>query len=351
MKLTTLLLTNNDCYKSGRRHTVKGIMWHSTGANNPNLSRYVGPDDGVLGPNRNNNHWNTPKPGGISVCVHAFIGLDKNGVVRTYQTLPWDMVGWHSGSGSLGSSRNANNNGYIGFEICEDGLNDRDYFNKVYQEAIDLSVYLCKKYGLTEKDIICHSEGNKLGVASNHADVMHWFPKHGKSMDTVRADVKKALNAGSTEPVKPTTPTQPSSGSVKVGDIVTFKGGPVYNSSSASTAATTKGASTCKVTSTYNGKHPYHLVSQDGKGVYGWVDADSIGAASKASAYVVRVDIKDLRIRKGPGTNYGSAGYTGAGSFTIVEEANGPGATKWGLLKSYQNKRDGWISLDFAKKI
>ena len=42
--------------------------------------------------------------------------------------------------------------------------------------------------------VICHSEGHKRGIASNHADVMHWFPKHGKSMDTFRKDVNAAMN-------------------------------------------------------------------------------------------------------------------------------------------------------------
>lgn len=71
-----------------------------------------------------------------------------------------------------------------------------------------------------------------------------------------------------------------------------------------------------------------------------------------ASAYIVRVSIPDLNIRRGPGTNYARTGkYTGAGAFTIVEEANGEGASKWGLLKSCQKKRDGWISLDFATRI
>ena len=56
-----------------------------------------------------------------------------------------------------------------------------------------------------EKDIICHSEGYKLGIASNHSDVMHWFPKHGKSMDAFRAEVGKLLAA--TEAPKPPTPT------------------------------------------------------------------------------------------------------------------------------------------------
>lgn len=55
---------------------------------------------------------------------------------------------------------------------------------------------LCKEYGLDPTTaILCHSEGYKKGIASNHGDVMHWFPKHGKSMDTFRADVAKLLAA------------------------------------------------------------------------------------------------------------------------------------------------------------
>ena len=73
-------------------------------------------------------------------------------------------------------------------------MSDITYFNAVYKEAVELCAYLCKEYGLTEKDIICHSEGHKKGIASNHGDVMHWFPKHGKSMDTFRSDVKKLLS-------------------------------------------------------------------------------------------------------------------------------------------------------------
>lgn len=162
-------------------------MVHSTGANNPWLKRYVGPDDGLLGKNQYNNHWNQDKPGGRQVCVHAFIGKLADGSIATYQTLPWNHRGWHAGGTA--------NNSHIGFEICEDGLTDASYFSAVYKEALELCVYLCKLYGFSEKDIICHSEGYKRGIASNHGDVMHWFPKHGKSMDTFRADVKKLLSA------------------------------------------------------------------------------------------------------------------------------------------------------------
>ena len=187
MNLHKLILTENACYKAGKTMTPKGIMVHSTGANNPWLKRYIGPDDGLLGKNAYGNHWNMDKPGGRSVCVHAFIGKLHDGSIATYQTLSWNMRGWHAGGSA--------NESYIGFEICEDNLTDTSYFSAVYKEAVELCVYLCRQFGLTEKNIICHSEGYKLGIASNHADVMHWFPRHGKSMDTFRADVKAGLIA------------------------------------------------------------------------------------------------------------------------------------------------------------
>ena len=65
MNLHKLIFTENDCYKAVKTITPKGIMVHSTGANNPNLKRYVGPDDGLLGVNQYNNHWNTATPGGM----------------------------------------------------------------------------------------------------------------------------------------------------------------------------------------------------------------------------------------------------------------------------------------------
>lgn len=71
-----------------------------------------------------------------------------------------------------------------------------------------------------------------------------------------------------------------------------------------------------------------------------------------ASSYMVKVSIADLNIRKGPGMDYSRTGeFTGMGVFTIVDEADGQGASRWGLLKSYQKKRDGWIALDYVTRI
>jgi LysM repeat protein len=141
----------------------------------------------LLGKSPYNNHWNQDRPDGRQVCVHGFIGKLADGRIATYQTLPWNHRGWHAGG--------AANNTHISFEICEDSLNNRSYFNAVYREAVALCVYLCQQFSLTEMDIICHSEGFKRGIASNHGDVMHWFPKHGKTMAAFCADVKRGLES------------------------------------------------------------------------------------------------------------------------------------------------------------
>lgn len=91
-------------------------------------------------------------------------------------------------------------------------------------------------------------------------------------------------------------------------------------------------------------KNPgYSVFDENSKAVY--------PTSTAFQPYTVRVSISDLRIRKGPGTNYGSRGFTGKGVFTIVAEATGKGASKWGLLKSFAGKRNGWISLDYVKKV
>ena len=199
MNLLTCIFTENRCYKTGATIKPKGVMVHSTGANNPNLRRYVQPVSTTpdragllarLGTNPNGNHWNRA---GLSVCVHGFIGKLADGSVAAVQTLPWNRRGWHAGDGSSGRSANDT---HISFEICEDGLTDPDYFDRAYREAVELTAMLCKQYGLdplADGVVICHSEGYRRGIASNHGDVLHWFPRFGKSMDDFRADVAAEL--------------------------------------------------------------------------------------------------------------------------------------------------------------
>ena len=148
------LFTRSDCFRSGRPMTPRGVMLHSTGANNPWLRRYVAPDNGLLGA-PSPRHWNQP---GLEVCAHAFVGRLADGQVAACQTLPWAMRGWHAGRGDLGSA----NDTHISIEICEDGLEDEVYFRAAYETAAHLTARLCREFGLdpaADGVVLCHAEG------------------------------------------------------------------------------------------------------------------------------------------------------------------------------------------------
>ena len=63
----------------------------------------------------------------------------------------------------------------------------------------------------------------------------------------------------------------------------------------------------------------------------------------------VKVAIKNLNIRKGPGKKFDRTGkFTGIGTFEISETKIGEGSSKgWGRLAS----GEGWISLDFCEEL
>ena len=214
------MMTQSTCYKGTRKFTPKGVLWHSTGANNPWLKRYVQPDDkgadrsewlNRLGKNQYNNDWNHKE---VQAGLNFWIGKLADSTVAAVQTMPWDYRPWGCGSGSKGSC----NDTHIQFEICEDGLNDASYVNAVYKEACEVTAYLCRMFGIDPKGtisykglsvptIIDHSGSHSLGLGSNHADIQHWSRKYGKTMDNVRNDVA-AILAGdgvSVTPVEPTT--------------------------------------------------------------------------------------------------------------------------------------------------
>ncbi len=203
--------TQSTCYKETQKMAIKGILWHSTGANNPNLKRYIQPSEKkpkedsyskeewlkLLGKNQYKNDWNHIYR---EAGVNCWIGKLADGKVTTIQTLPWDFKPWGCGNGAKGSC----NDGWIQFEICEDSLKDKEYFSKIYTEACEITAYLCKLYninpnstvlhnGIKVPTVLCHQDSYKLGLGSNHKDIYHWFAKYGKDMTNVRADVKKLL--------------------------------------------------------------------------------------------------------------------------------------------------------------
>ena len=184
MDIIEAFATKNKCYQAGAPLTPQGIMLHSIGCPQPNaavLARY----------------FDQYQPGGQSVCVHAFAQADGT----VYQTLPWEMRGWHCGGSANGT--------HIGIEMTEPGAGTAcaeaaAQITGTYRTAVALFARLCGVYGLdplADGVIIGHAEGHRRGVASNHADPEYLWRQYGMgfTMDGFRADVAEAMNENDNE--------------------------------------------------------------------------------------------------------------------------------------------------------
>ena len=368
MKLVEAFLTRNPCYRAGKKIKVKGIMLHSVGCPQPRASVFIG-------------NWN--RESFDDACVHAFIDGNEGTV---YQTLPWDHRGWHCASGKKGSG----NNTHIGVEMCEpdcikyvggatfvcsDVEAARAVARRTYGAAVELFAFLCKRYGLdpmVDGVVISHKEGYARGIASNHGDPEHLWRQLGLgyTMDGFRRDVTAAMGAGSSGSEENVgdqgEQNQAGKDAEEQGPVGSqdsypekLMDGHYYVRKSWEDKRSQKGAykvlKNAKACADRNAG--YVVFDGDGNVVYGTVEktpedvtdpGDGTVAGEKKVAYRVRVRIPDLNIRNGPGTDYEKTGkFTGVGVFSIVAEAAGEGAEKWGKLRSGA----GWISLEYGERI
>lgn len=185
MEILQALQTENRCYKQGKKNKAIGIVVHSTGAVNRNLSRYVDSPD-RLGKNRYGNHWNTAE---ADKCMHAFIGYDKDQKVIAVQTLPYDFNCWGSGKGKNGSY----NSTHLQFEICQGSNTDEAYYREAVKCAEEYCAHLCQMHGWTADCIVSHREAAVAGYASNHGDPESWMKHFDDDMDKFRARVAALL--------------------------------------------------------------------------------------------------------------------------------------------------------------
>lgn len=203
------MMTRNRWYRSGSTIPMTGIVLHSTGANNPQLRRYVQPTPGderyeglleALGTNVNQNDWNRE---GQDYGMHAFVGKLADGTVAAVQTLPWDSFLWGCGCGRNGSY----NSSHIQIEICED-TTDADYTKQAYWAAAELCAHLCKLFSIPVERIVSHHEAALAGYADTHADPEHWWGRFGCSMAGFREDVQRLLDGGQEEAARYNRPEE-----------------------------------------------------------------------------------------------------------------------------------------------
>ncbi len=156
------------------------------------------------------------------------------------------------------------------------------------------------------------------------------------SMELTQVRIAKSAYVPKKESTKKkeTAAKKPENIEIKVGDKVVFKGGPVYKSSDAKKAAANRNRSTCKVTIINTRSwsvHSYHLISEDGGKVYGWVDKKNIeGTAATGTSGK---------------TNAGTQ-QTKTGSKKAVYHTVKKGDTVWTLVnKKYKNlgKSVSWV--------
>ena len=259
------------------------------------------------------------------------------------------------GNRSWCTSSNANDQRAVTIEVASDATHPYAVNSKAYDALLELVTDICKRNGIkklvwstSKNDRMNHLNGCNMTVHRDYAAKAcpgDWlYNRHGE----IAAEVNRRIGSGSSTPS--TGGTTGSAAGIKVGDVVEFTGSKHYVSATATSASSCKPGK-AKVTAIAKGKaHPYHLIAVSGGGstVYGWTDAADIktSSSSTATSYLVKVTTDVLNIRKGPGTNYGSKGAINPGVYTIVAEAGGTGASKWGKLKSGA----GWISLDYATK-
>lgn len=265
--------------------------------------------------------------------------------------------------GFSGSAVTLEQNNFCGMGVTSNGMKGISFESA--QLGIRAQVQHLKAYACTEELVNGNVDPRFKYVARGVAPYVEWLgiqenPQgkgwaagagYGAKIVAILKDMIGNSGSGSTAADGPDQPIKPLSGFIKV----FYKGRDGLNVRN----SPCMGDNVAQVV--FDGVYTVVGISEDGawyklkSGLYITTDRQYVQfmeTQSPVSSYLVRVDIADLNIRKGPGTDCARTGkYTGAGVFTIVEEADGAGASRWGLLKSCQKKRDGWISLDYTTRI
>ena len=193
-----------------------------------------------------------------------------------------------------------------------------------------------KHNGVTVPTILCHADSYKLGLGSNHSDILHWFKKYGKTMEDVRNDVKKLMN------VTPAKETPKNDTTFKLGEEVQLLPDAKYTSGKSIPKWVFKSKLYVRGIS---GNNIVISILKSGA-ITGTVNKKYLAKKAAPSApkeYRVQVTVDVLNIRAGASTSYKVKGQIrDRGIYTIVDQKNG-----WGKLRSGA----GWIYLAYTKRI
>lgn len=275
------------------------------------------------------------------------------------------------------SSSNTNDQRAITIECASDKTDPYAMTDTVYNKLVELCVDICKRNGKTvllwladkDKTLAYEPKSNEMVITvhrwfANKSCPGDWlYARLGNLAETVTAKLGgKETSTGSNTTVASEAKTETLSGTLEVTytgkDGVEVHNTANFNASSCNKTngpvgpATNKGSkfTVVALVTLADGNKMYKLKS----GLYitaseKYVKFTKATTAATDAPFKVRVEIDDLNIRTGAGTNYAKTGNkTGKGVFTITEVKAGKGSDAgWGKLKSGA----GWISLDYATRI
>lgn len=409
MKIKKSLCTNSDCYKANKTMTVKGGMLHSVGCPQPNAEVFRNiwnkPDTNACV------HAVVGKDGVVIQCLpfnmrgwHAG-GLGNRYLISLEMTEP-DTIKYTGGSSWIELADGSHTKAHVlatykhaveffaqmakqyGFDPLDSNCmmsHSEGYKKGIASNHGDVE-HIWKKFGLSmnsfRKDVKNAMVGSVVNfggtVSETDTSKQDIKPLHGtltityKGNDGINVRTSPSFGNNIKEIIHKGTYTvvgisadekwyKLKSGLfiTTIPDYVSFKATEEQKASTVGTgyyrirksrddANSQIGAFKVKENAIEVCKHNsgYKVFDPDFKQIYPEPNKSCV-------PYVVKVLVSDLRIRKGPGTTYdyykdqGKTRFTGKGSFTIVKEAEGPGASKWGLLKYYTERGiEGWISLD-----
>lgn len=320
------ITTVNRTVMSGRN--IKYIVIHYTGNNTDKASS-------------NANYLKSTNRG---ASAHYFVDATSIYQVVEDKDAAW-AVGRNYGSNNLfGTVTNRNS---ISIEMCSTNGKIDD---KTFQNTVDLTKYLMKKYGISASHVYRHWD-----ICSKQCPGWNgWLPGNDSLWKKFRKKIGD--NSTSISIVTKTYPKLPFNVKVTISDLNIRK---IANGEKIG-EYTGKGTFVIDKTSgewghLQNGKGWIYLGNSNyvtiGKTITSKTKSSTnTNKSTKASfnSYLIKITADALNIRSGPGTNYGIVGCirNQKNKFTIVEEKN-----NWGLLKSYAKDKDGWISLKYTKKV
>lgn len=256
------------------------------------------------------------------------------------------------------SSNAANDHRAITIEVASDTTDPYAITDAAYKALVNLCYDICKRNGISE--LKWKADKSLIGdVSKQNITVHRWFAakacpgdyiynRLGQIAAEVNAKLKGNVTTGSTDgdsTESVSLPKVPFTVEVIVDDL-NIRSAPSMNG----------------VVNGQTGEGVFTIIEvNDGWGKLksgaGWIWLENESyckiqngvSDANGKEFQVAIDVSNLNIRLGPGTNYAKVGpYIAEGVYTVVEVQQGSGSDSgWGKLKSGV----GWISLDYATKL